>query len=39
VDSNIAAGYMRTSYASEAAPLREAQRILFENCAQPTRPR
>jgi 5'-nucleotidase / UDP-sugar diphosphatase len=39
VDSNIAAGYMRTSYASEAVPLREAQRILFENCAQPTRPR
>lgn len=39
VDSNIAAGYMRTAYASEAAPLREAQRIIFENCAQPTRPR
>ncbi|WP_224242718.1 5'-nucleotidase C-terminal domain-containing protein [Hyalangium gracile] len=38
VDSNIVAGYMRTSYATEARPLREAQRIIFENCAQPTRP-
>jgi hypothetical protein len=38
VDNNIVAGYMRTTYANEAHPLLEAQRIIFDNCAQPTRP-
>jgi 5'-nucleotidase/UDP-sugar diphosphatase len=38
VDSNIAGSYMQTAYASEARPLREAQRILLDNCALPPRP-
>ena len=38
VDSNIAAGYMRTTYSTEALPLKESPRIILDNCAQPTRP-
>jgi 2',3'-cyclic-nucleotide 2'-phosphodiesterase (5'-nucleotidase family) len=38
VDANIAAAYMRATYSNEARPLKEAARIIFENCARPTRP-
>lgn len=38
VDSNIAGGYMQATYGTEARPLKEAGRIIFENCAKPTRP-
>lgn len=38
VDSNIVSAYMKATYATEARPLREAGRIVFENCAKPTRP-
>ncbi|HYH98283.1 5'-nucleotidase [Hyalangium sp.] len=38
VDSNIVAAYMRATYPTEARPLREAERIVFENCARPVRP-
>jgi 2',3'-cyclic-nucleotide 2'-phosphodiesterase (5'-nucleotidase family) len=37
VDSNIAAAYMKATYPQER-PLRQADRILFENCAKPSRP-
>lgn len=38
VDSQIAAAYLKATYPNEAQPLREAERIIFENCAKPTRP-
>jgi 5'-nucleotidase / UDP-sugar diphosphatase len=38
VDSNIAAAYMKATYSTEAQPLKEAGRIVFENCARPARP-
>jgi 2',3'-cyclic-nucleotide 2'-phosphodiesterase (5'-nucleotidase family) len=38
VDSNIAAAYMKAAYSSEARPLKESPRIVFENCALPPRP-
>jgi 5'-nucleotidase/UDP-sugar diphosphatase len=38
VDSNIASAYMRAVYGTEARPLKEAGRVVFENCAKPTRP-
>ncbi|MDY7228317.1 5'-nucleotidase [Hyalangium rubrum] len=38
VDSNIASAYMKSVYSSDARPLREASRIVFENCARPSRP-
>jgi 2',3'-cyclic-nucleotide 2'-phosphodiesterase (5'-nucleotidase family) len=38
VDSNIAGAYMKATYPTEARPLREAGRILLENCAKPSRP-
>jgi 5'-nucleotidase/UDP-sugar diphosphatase len=38
VDSNIAAAYMKAAYSSEARPLKESPRIVFENCAIPPRP-
>jgi 2',3'-cyclic-nucleotide 2'-phosphodiesterase (5'-nucleotidase family) len=37
-DANLAEGYMREHYPSEAQPLRETQRIVFQNCALPVRP-
>lgn len=38
VDANIAAAYMKARYSSEALPLKESPRIVFENCAIPPRP-
>ncbi|HEX8699448.1 MAG TPA: 5'-nucleotidase [Myxococcaceae bacterium] len=38
VDSNIAAAYMKSTYSSDARPLRESPRIVFDNCAIPPRP-
>jgi 2',3'-cyclic-nucleotide 2'-phosphodiesterase (5'-nucleotidase family) len=38
VDSKIAAAYMRATYPSDARPLLTAERIVFVNCAKPTRP-
>jgi 2',3'-cyclic-nucleotide 2'-phosphodiesterase (5'-nucleotidase family) len=38
VDSQIAGAYMKAAYSTDARPLREAERIVFENCAKPTRP-
>jgi 5'-nucleotidase / UDP-sugar diphosphatase len=38
VDANITAAYMKVHYPSEARPLLEAGRIIFENCARPARP-
>lgn len=38
VDANIAAAYMKATYSSETRPLKEAGRIIFENCAKPLRP-
>lgn len=37
-DVNITAAYMRETYPSEAKPLREAPRVVFQNCALPPRP-
>ncbi len=37
-DVNITAAYMRATYPSEAKPLREAPRVVFQNCALPPRP-
>jgi len=38
VDSNIAAAYMKSTYSTEARPLKESTRLVFENCALPPRP-
>jgi 2',3'-cyclic-nucleotide 2'-phosphodiesterase (5'-nucleotidase family) len=38
VDSNIAGAYMKATYPTDARPLKEAGRIVFENCAKPARP-
>jgi len=38
VDSNIAGAYMKATYPTDARPLKEAERIVFENCAKPARP-
>jgi 5'-nucleotidase/UDP-sugar diphosphatase len=38
VDANIAAAYMKSRYPNEARPLKEAARVVFENCAKPARP-
>jgi 2',3'-cyclic-nucleotide 2'-phosphodiesterase (5'-nucleotidase family) len=38
VDSKIAGAYMKATYPGDARPLVTAERIVFVNCAKPTRP-